>query len=81
MIRSLEFEFCLKLGLYSKWQDALTSLLANHLHAPSPDEIFSTSGFTDSINLVAISLGRSGLIGKSNVILISTLEQHSNFAP
>ncbi len=29
MIPSLEFEFCLKLGLHSEWQDALTSYPGN----------------------------------------------------
>ncbi|MEI7929621.1 MAG: aminotransferase class V-fold PLP-dependent enzyme, partial [Verrucomicrobiales bacterium] len=61
--------------------EAARLTVANHLHAASPDEIIFTSGCTDSINLVAISLGRSGLIRKGDVVLISTLEHHSNIVP
>lgn len=55
--------------------------VASHLNAASPDEVILTSGCTDSINLVAVSLSRSGLIGRGDVILISTLEHHSNIVP
>jgi cysteine desulfurase/selenocysteine lyase len=55
--------------------------VAKHLHADSPDEVIFTSGCTDSINLVAISLGRSGLIKQGDIILISTLEHHANIVP
>lgn len=61
--------------------EAARQTVANHLHADSPDEVIFTSGCTDSINLVAISLGRSGLIRKGDVVLISTLEHHSNIVP
>jgi len=61
--------------------EAARMTVAKHLHADSPDEVIFTSGCTDSINLVAISLGRSGLIGKGDVVLISTLEHHSNIVP
>ncbi len=61
--------------------EAARRTVADHLKASSPDEIIYTSGCTDSINLVAISLGRSRLIGQGDVILISTLEHHSNIVP
>ena len=61
--------------------EAARRTVANHLHASSPDEIIFTAGCTDSINLVAISLGRSGRIGKGDIIVISTLEHHSNIVP
>ncbi len=61
--------------------EAARQTVAKHLHADSPDEVIFTSGCTDSINLVAISLGRSGLIGRGDVVLISTLEHHSNIVP
>lgn len=61
--------------------EAARMTVAKHLHADSPDEVIFTSGCTDSINLVAISLGRSGLIKQGDIILISTLEHHANIVP
>jgi cysteine desulfurase / selenocysteine lyase len=61
--------------------EAARQTVAKHLHADSPDEVIFTSGCTDSINLVAISLGRSGLINRGDIILISTLEHHANIVP
>lgn len=61
--------------------EAARQTVAKHLHADSPDEVIFTSGCTDSINLVAISLGRSGLIKQGDIILISTLEHHANIVP
>jgi cysteine desulfurase/selenocysteine lyase len=55
--------------------------IARHLKARSPDEIIFTSGTTDSINLVASSLGRSGTVGPGDEILVSHLEHHSNIVP
>lgn len=67
--------------LATETYEAARQTVARHLHAESPDEIIFTSGCTDSINLVAISLGRSGLIGKGDAVVISTLEHHSNIVP
>lgn len=61
--------------------EAARHKVADHLQAESPDEVIFTSGCTDSINLVAGSLGRSGLIRPGDVVLISTLEHHSNIVP
>ena len=55
--------------------------VATHLNAATPDEVIFTSGTTDGINLVANILGLSGLIGKGDEVLISTLEHHSNIVP
>jgi cysteine desulfurase / selenocysteine lyase len=67
--------------LATETYEAARQTVADHLHAQSPDEIIFTSGCTDSINLVANSLSRSGLISRGDVILISTLEHHSNIVP
>jgi len=55
--------------------------VARHLKAESPDEVIFTAGTTDGINLVTVSLTRSGMIGRGDKILISTLEHHSNIVP
>ena len=55
--------------------------IAKHLNAGSPDEIIFTAGTTDSINLVASILGRSGQICPGDEIIVSHLEHHSNIVP
>lgn len=55
--------------------------VANHLNATTPDEVIFTSGTTGGINLVADILALSGRIGAGDVVLISTLEHHSNIVP
>lgn len=49
-------------------------------HAASPDEIVFTRGTTDSINIVAASLGKYH-IGKGDEILLTQQEHHSNIVP
>jgi cysteine desulfurase/selenocysteine lyase len=61
--------------------EASRQSIARHVNAASPVEVIFTSGCTDGINLVAISLTRSGLIGRGDKVLISTLEHHSNIVP
>jgi cysteine desulfurase/selenocysteine lyase len=61
--------------------EASRQSIARHINASSPVEVIFTSGCTDGINLVAISLSRSGLIGRGDKVLISTLEHHSNIVP
>ncbi|BCU78358.1 cysteine desulfurase [Luteolibacter sp. LG18] len=61
--------------------EAARNTVAAHLNAESPDEVIFTSGCTDGINLVSVSLSRSGLIGPGDKVLISTLEHHSNIVP
>lgn len=55
--------------------------VARHLHAADPCEVIFTSGCTDGINLVAISLSRSGLLRAGDTIVLSNLEHHSNIVP
>ena len=55
--------------------------VASHLNAASTDEVIFTSGTTAGINLAATILGESGRIRPGDVILISTLEHHSNIVP
>lgn len=51
-----------------------------HLNAKAQHEIIFTKGVTDSINLLAGSLGQD-MIGAGDEIIISTLEHHSNIVP
>lgn len=55
--------------------------IARHLNATRPEEIIFTSGTTDSVNLVASSLGRSDRFVNGDEIIISGLEHHSNTVP
>lgn len=45
-----------------------------------PSEIIFTKGATESLNLLAYSLGRK-IIGKNDEVLTSIMEHHSNFVP
>lgn len=55
--------------------------VTRHLNATRPEEIIFTSGTTDSINLVASTLGRSDRLKAGDEIIISGLEHHSNTVP
>ena len=50
------------------------------VNAASVEEIVFTRGTTDSINLVAASLGRK-LLGRGDEVLITWMEHHSNIVP
>lgn len=63
--------------LYDKAREAVKSLL----NARESSEIIFTKGCTEAINLVASSLGRLGWFGVGDVILVSTMEHHSNIVP
>lgn len=54
--------------------------VARFIGAKQPEEIVFTSGTTDSINFIALSLGE-GLIKPGDEILISVMEHHSNLLP
>lgn len=55
--------------------------IAKHLGTERPEEVIFTSGTTDSINLVADIVRKSGRISTGDEILISGLEHHSNTVP
>lgn len=55
--------------------------VASFIGASSSDEVIFTSGTTSGINLVASILSLSGWIKAGDVVLISTLEHHSNIVP
>ncbi len=53
--------------------------IQSYIHAAESCEIIFTKGTTDSINLVAFSLGET--LQKGDEILISYMEHHSNIVP
>ena len=62
------------------YEDARRTI-ATHIGAERPEEVVFTSGCTDSINLVAQVLAQSGRIEAGDLVLVSTLEHHSNIVP
>jgi len=54
-------------------------IVADFINAKS-DEIIFTKGTTESLNLLAYSLGRK-IIGKDDEVLTTIMEHHSNFVP
>ncbi|MCA9371384.1 SufS family cysteine desulfurase [Candidatus Woesebacteria bacterium] len=54
--------------------------IATFINASSPEEVIFTRGTTESLNLVASSLG-SEIIGKDDEIVTTIMEHHSNFVP
>ncbi len=54
--------------------------IQNYLNAKYPHEIIFTSGTTESINLVASSLGKK-FVQAGDEIIISAMEHHSNILP
>lgn len=51
------------------------------INAPSADEILFTKNATESLNLVASSLGRHLEIREGDEIILSIMEHHSNIVP
>ena len=74
-------------GVYRLAQEATEKyescrkLLAHFLRAKSSSEIIFTRGTTDSLNLLANSLRRSGRIGPDSEIIVYPLEHHANLLP
>jgi len=72
-------------GVHTLSQNATTAYekgreeIQKHINAKKSYECIFTKGTTDSINLVASSLGK--LIKKGDEIIISALEHHSNIVP
>lgn len=54
--------------------------IANFLNA-SPEEIIFTSGSTLSLNTIAHSLVKSGILKEDSKVLLTTVEHHANFVP
>lgn len=59
--------------------DAARAAVAAFLHAASPSEIVFTKSCTESINLVARSLGEQW--GEHDAVAVTMLEHHSNIIP
>ena len=55
------------------------SIVKNYIHAENSEEIIFTRGTTESINLVASSLGKR--LKEGDEIIISHMEHHSNIVP
>lgn len=54
-------------------------IIQQYINAPLSEEVLFTKGTTDSINLVAFSLGE--LFSAGDEIIISVMEHHSNIVP
>ena len=54
--------------------------VAGLIHAQSEEEIIFTKGTTDSINMLARSIG-DAMVGEGDEIIVSQLEHHSNIVP
>ncbi|MGI9258560.1 MAG: cysteine desulfurase [Gammaproteobacteria bacterium] len=54
--------------------------LRRFINADSTDEVIFTSGTTESINLVAASLGRQ-ILSPGDEVLVTRMEHHSNIVP
>lgn len=54
-------------------------IIQSYINAPLSEEVLFTKGTTDSINLVAFSLGE--LFSAGDEIIISAMEHHSNIVP
>lgn len=72
-------------GVHTLSQEATTAYeearntIQSYIHAAESCEVLFTKGTTDSINLVAFSMGET--LEKGDEILISYMEHHSNIVP
>lgn len=62
--------------MYEQTRETLSQFINSRFH----EEIIFTKGTTDSINLLANTYGQTNL-KKDDVILVSTMEHHSNIVP
>lgn len=62
---------------YENARDAVKDFI----NATDRSEVIFTSGATASINLLAFSLGESGMLGKGDTILLAESEHHSDIVP
>ncbi len=56
------------------------STVASFINSPKPEQVIWTRGTTEAINLVAHSWGGAS-IASGDIILVSSLEHHSNIVP
>lgn len=59
--------------------EATRECVKDHIHAKHVDEIIFTQGCTDSLNLVAFSLG--SFLKPGDEIWVTEMEHHANFVP
>ena len=81
----LHFKANVHRGVHSLSQEATARMeetrrrIRKYINAASEEEIIFTSGATESINLVASSLGR--LIPDESEIILTVMEHHANIVP
>ncbi|MCH5218771.1 MAG: cysteine desulfurase [Muribaculaceae bacterium] len=81
----LHFKANVHRGVHSLSQEATARMeetrrsIRKYINAASEEEIIFTSGATESINLVASSLGR--LIPEGSEIILTVMEHHANIVP
>ncbi len=56
------------------------AVVADFIHSTKTEEIIFTRGTTESINLIAYSLGRK-IVDKNSEVVVPVMEHHSNFVP
>lgn len=64
----------------TKEYEETRQVVADLINAETPDEVVFTRNTTESLNLLAYSLGRQ-IIGKNDEIVTTIEEHHSNFVP
>ena len=60
-------------------QEEARRKVARYINAPSPEEVIFTRGTTESINLVAYSMGQ--LFPAGGEIILTVMEHHANIVP
>ncbi len=65
----------------TRFYEEAREIVKEFLNARSTKEILFTKGTTDSINLVASSLCKSGMLNDGDEIIISEAEHHANIVP
>ncbi len=65
----------------TRFYEEAREIVKEFLNARSIKEILFTKGTTDSINLVASSLCKSGMLNDGDEIIVSEAEHHANIVP
>jgi cysteine desulfurase/selenocysteine lyase len=66
-------------GEATQHYEAVRGVVAKFLNASLPEEIVFTKGTTESLNLLATSLGRT--FGPGDEVVLSEMEHHANLVP